>query len=176
MRSLTTKTMKLRFLIIPALMAAALSAQGPGPGGFGGRRGASGTNTPRTPPTPAQLAGGELNMIAAALHLTAAQTSALTGNAALVADLTAEQTTLQGNAAAMKAAWTTVTTTLAGAGTPDPTGINNLNAANLAARMTAAGQVLAALPGLGITLTSTQQANLVNMLVRGGGGFHGGRF
>ena len=170
--------MKLRLLIIPALMATALFAQGPGPGGFGGRRAsANGTNTPRTPPTAAQLAGRELNMIAAALHLTAAQTSALTANAALVADLTAEQTTLQGNAAAMKTAWTTATTTLAGGGTPDPTGINNVNAANLAARMTAAGQVLSTLPGLGITLTSAQQANLVNMLVRGGGGgFHGGRF
>jgi hypothetical protein len=169
--------MKLRLVIIPALMATALFAQGPG--GFGGRR-ASGnaTNTPRTPPTPAQLAGRELNMIAAALHLTAAQTSTLTTNATLVADLTAEQTALQGNAAALKTAWTTADTTIAGGGTPDLTSINSLTAANLAARVTAAGQVLSILPGLGITLTPAQQTNLNNMLVRGGGpgGFPGRHF
>jgi len=170
--------MKLRLLIIPALMAAGLFAQPPG--GFGGHRGpGNGPNasgTPRTPPTPAQLASFELNMIARDLRLTAAQTSALTGNAALVADLTAEQTTLQGNAAALKTAWATAETTIAGGGTADFTSINSLTAANLATRATAAGQVLGVLPGLGITLTAPQQAHLVGMLVRGGDGFHGGHF
>ncbi len=169
--------MKLRLLIIPALMATALCAQGPG--GFGGHRGANASTTPRTPPTPEQLAGFELNRIASALRLTAAQTSTLTGNATLVADLTAEQTTLQGNAATLKADWTTAETAIAGGTAPDLTDIKTRSAQNLTARAAAAAQVMKILPGLlGITLTSAQQTILVNVLVHGGGpgGFRGGHF
>ena len=166
--------MKLRLLIIPALMATALFAQGPGPGG---RRQAG---TAPTPPSPAQAAGRELNMIAAALRLTPAQSSALTGDTAVVTALTTEQTTLQGNAATLRADWTTANAAIAGGSIPDFTAIEGLNQANLTARATAAVAVLKALPGLGITLTTNQQAGLIRMMVDGGGprgpgGFGGGR-
>jgi hypothetical protein len=168
--------MKLRLLIIPALMATAMYAQGPG--GFSGHRNAS--TTPRTPPTPEQLAGFELNRIATVLRLTPAQTSTLSGSATLVGILTNEQTTLQGNAAALKTDWTTAEPIIVAGGTPtsELNDINTRNGENLAARVTAAAQVLTILPKLGITLTTQQQGILVNVLVHGGGpgGFHGGHF
>src|ERR1700674_3229740 len=90
--------MKLRLLVIPALMATTLLAQGPPPGG---RRGyASGTRG--TPPTAAQLAANQLRMAATYLGLDSAQSTALTGNTALVGELTGIQGTLQGNAATLK--------------------------------------------------------------------------
>ena len=167
--------MKLRLLIIPVLMATALFAQGPG--GFGGRRGqAGGTGTPPAPPTAEQLATREVNMISTVLRLTTAQSSALLAAlAGASGPLTMEQTTLQGNAAALKAAWTTANSTIAGAGTPDLTTINGLNAANLAARATAAAAVLKAVSALSVTVTANQQTMLIRMLVNGGGGGPGFR-
>ena len=169
--------MKLRLLLIPALMATVLFAQGPG-GPFVGRRDANGPTTAPTPPTPTQAATRQLNLIAGFLRLDAAQTTALLASP-LLGQLTAEETTLQANAATLKADWSTVQTTIAGGGTPDLSAIEGLNAADLTARGTAAGQVFAELKLLGVTLTTNQQAGLVNMLVRGGGGpggFRGGRF
>ncbi len=174
--------MKLRLLIIPALMATALFAQGPGGPGFGARRQAGSTNAPPTPPTPTQAATRQLNMIAGFLRLDATQTTALLASP-LLGQLTTEETTLQGNATTLKADWTTVDAAIAGGGTPDLSGIETLNATDLAARVTAAGQVLLELKTLGVTLTANQQTGLINMLVRGGGGpggfgggFRGGRF
>lgn len=115
-------------------------------------------------------------MIAGFLRLDAAQTTQLLASP-LLGQLTTEQTTLQANAAILKADWATAEATIAGGGTPDVSGINTANAGNLAARVTAAGQVLTALKALGVNLTSDQQTVLVNMLVRGGGGpggFRGG--
>ena len=167
--------MKLRLLIIPALMATALFAQGPGgPGGFGGRQ--QGTNTPGTPPappSPTQAATRQLNMIAGFLRLDAAQTTQLLASP-LLTQLATEEGTLQANATILKTDWATVEATIAGGGTPDLNGINTANAGNLAARATAAGQVLTELKALGVTLTSNQQRVLINMLVRGGGGGPGG--
>lgn len=170
--------MKLRLLIIPALMATALFAQGPG--GF--RRNGNASSTPPTPPTPTQAATRQLNTIAGFLRLDATQTTALLASP-LLGQLTTEETTLQGNATTLKADWATVDAAIAGGGTPDLTAIEGLNAADLAARVTAAGQVLVELKALGVTLTANQQTALINMVTRGGGGpggfgggFRGGRF
>jgi type IV secretory pathway VirJ component len=168
--------MKLRLLIIPALMATALFAQGPG----GPRRGnASGTGTStgtttHTPPTAAQLAANQLTTIARYLKLDSAQTSALTASS-LVAVLTTEETTLQGYAATLKTARTAhVASIVAGApSTSAESTIESTNASILATRAAAAVQVLQALPGLGITVTSAQAAGLAQLLT-GGGGFGGG--
>ncbi len=168
--------MKLRLLIIPALMATVLFAQGPG--GPGGRRQAGTPGSTPTPPTPTQAATRELNMIAGFLRLDAAQTTALLASP-LLGQLTTEETTLQTNAATLKTDWTTVDAAIAGGGTPDLSGIEALNSANLAARVTAASQVLVELKALSVTLTANQQTMLINMIVRGGGGpggFRGPRF
>jgi len=165
--------MKLRFLIIPAFMAATLLAQGPGgPGGFGGRRG-NGTGTPPTPPSAAQLAANALTTIARFLHLTSAQTSALTGNTALVGIIEAEQAKLQAIGQTLRIDYAAETSAIA-AGQPVPanvtTDIANQNAASHAERVAATTQILAALPGAGVpALTSTQQTSLINLLVRGSG-------
>lgn len=169
--AILAKGLKVSLLIVPTLMATTLLAQGPG--GFPGPRpGFDGKN--HTPPTPAQLAAGELTMIARSLKLDSAQTSALTGDAPLVADLTAEQTTLQANAATVRTASGKLATDIATGNIGDePTqelAIGNANSSSLAARVTAAGQVLAALPSVGITLSSTQTANLARMLTGGGFG------
>jgi hypothetical protein len=169
--------MRLRLLIIPALMATALFAQGPG--GF--RRGqANGTNAPTTtptPPTPTQAATRQLNLIAGFLRLDAAQTTTLLASS-LLGQLTTEETTLLGNAATLKSDWATVDAAIAAnpMTVPDLTAIEGLNAADLSARVTAAGQVLVEVKNLGVTLTSNQQTGLINLLVRGGGlgGFRGG--
>jgi hypothetical protein len=87
------ETMKLKFFLFPALMAAALFAQRP--------------NSTHTPPTPAQLAANELTRIARFLKLDSANTSKLTGNTALVGDIEAEQTALQASSASLKAAYWT---------------------------------------------------------------------
>lgn len=170
--------MKLKFLLIPALMATALCAQGPGgPGGPGGHRQANGTNTAPTPPTPTQAATRELNMLAGFLRLDAAQTTALLASP-LLGQLTTEQTSLQSNAATLKTDWAAVEAAIAAGGAaPDLSGIEGLEHTNLTARVTAAGQVLTEVKALGVTLTATQQTALINMLVRGGGspgGFRGG--
>ncbi len=160
-------------------MATALFAQGPG--GF--RRQSNGTNAPATaptPPTPTQAATRQLNMIAGFLRLDAAQTTALLASP-LLGQLTTEETTLLGNAATLKTDWGIVDTAIAANPTtvPDLTAIEGLNNGSLAARVTAAGQVLVELKNLGVTLTSNQQTGLINMLVGGGGmggpgGFRGG--
>jgi hypothetical protein len=174
-------------LAIPALMTTALFAQGPG--GFGNRGRSNGTQgatsaTPGTPATPEQLATREVNRISTALRLTSANTSTLLANLACASSatsvtvstpcaLTAEQNVLQANAATVKTDWTTLATELSG--TP-PTStsatvvaINGVELSNLEARVAAAGAVLAELSSLKVTLTSTQQTNLLGLLVRGGG-------
>lgn len=121
-------------------------------------------------------------MVATYLGLDASQTSTLVNNTTLASELGAEQTTLQTNRASLKTAYTALGTSIASAPATPPTStvseISTLEAANLQARVTAAGQVVTALAPLG--LTSTQQgkvATLVQRLVDGGlgGGFGGFR-
>jgi hypothetical protein len=168
---IVAKSVKCSFLIVPMLMATSMFAQGSG--GFGDRRpdGGGTRGTPRTPPTAAQLAAQELTMVARFLKLDSALTSALTGDTGLVADLITEQTTLQTNAATVRAAFKALATDVAAGKTADEaaqdTTIETMNNLNLRARVTAAGQVLSALPGLGISVSSTQAARLAQMLIGG---------
>jgi hypothetical protein len=168
--------MKRKFLIVPALMAGALLAQDPGP-----RRGAAGTGT-HTPPTAAQMAANELTMIARYLKLDSADTTKLTGSTALVADIESEQATLQANAATLKTAYTALATDIATSNTKDVatqvSTIETTTASSLAARVKAAGLVVAALPGLAFATAPTpaQLTGVAQMLVGGGfGGFGGPR-
>jgi hypothetical protein len=166
------QTMQLRLLITSALIVTALSAQGPG--AFRGRRGNDG-NSPSTPPTAAQLAARELQRSATYLGLDSAQTSALTSNTALVSKLTSEQTTLQTNQATLKTDYSTLATqVIAGpAATPaELAAIQGLVNTNLQLRVTAAGEIVAALQSLTPALTAEQTAKLpglVGMLATGGG-------
>jgi hypothetical protein len=177
MRGVTTTNMRLRLLIIPALMATALFAQGPGgPGGFGPRRDSAGGAGTHTPPTAAQLAASQLTMIARYLRLDSAQTSTLTATTdPLVAALTTEETALQGYAATLKTAHTAlVASIVAGAPSTSAEGtIEMTNASILSTRATAAALVLQTLPSLGIAVSTTQATGLAQML-SGGGGFPGG--
>jgi hypothetical protein len=165
------KSLKRSSLIIPMLMAASVFAQGPG--GFGDHwpNGGGTRGIPRTPPTAAQLAAHELTMVARFLKLDSALTSALTGDTGLVADLTTEQTTLQTNAASIRAAFKALATDVAAGKTADEavqeTTIETMNNLDLQAHVTAAGQLLSALPGLGINVSSTQAASLAQMLIGG---------
>lgn len=167
--------MKASFLIVATLTAATAFAQGPGGRGFAHRNNTTGTHTP---PTPAQLAANQLTVIARYLGLNSSQTSALTGDTALVTEVETEQSALQNNATTLKTAYSTLATDIASGNTGDESKqqstIEATNAADLQARVTLAGQVLAALPGLGITATSSQQAGVAQLLVRGGG--RGGPF
>jgi hypothetical protein len=168
--------MKPTLLIIPVLIATALFAQGPG--AFGGRRG-QGSGTPGatpTPPTPEQAATREVNLISAALRLTTAQTTALLADLACAScALTTQQTALQANAATLKTDWTALAAELTsappGSTTTTVSAINGLELSNLEARVAAAGAVLAELATQKVTLTSAQQTTVVNLVVRGGGGF-----
>jgi hypothetical protein len=174
--------MKLKLLIIPALTATILCAQGPG--GFGHRGQGSGTpGTAPTPPTAEQLATREVNLISMALRLTTTQTSALLSDLACASSattvaapcvLTAEQNVLQANAATLKTDWATLVTDLTStppvSTTSVVTAINGLELSNLEARTAAASAVLTELATLKITLTATQETNLIHMLVHGGGG------
>jgi len=169
--------MKLRFLIIPALMASALLAQGPG----GPRRGSATTGT-RTPPTAAQLAANELTMVARYLKLDSADTTKLTGDTGLVAAVEAEQATLQTNAATLKTAYAALATDIATNITKDiPTQVGTIEtttASNLAARVKAAGVIVAALPSLAFATapTTAQLTGVAHMLIGSGfGGFGGPR-
>jgi hypothetical protein len=109
-------------------------------------------------------------MLAGFLRLDAAQTTTLLMSP-LLGQLTNEQTTLQGNAATLKTDWATAEAAIAAGGAPpDLSGIEGLNHIDLAARVTAAGQVLTEVKALGVTLTANQQTALINMFVRGGGG------
>lgn len=171
--------MKLRLLIIPALMATALFAQGPG--GFRRNGTNNGPSTPPTPPTPEQAATRQANMISSFAKLTSSQSSAfVTAMACATAvscPLTAEQTTLQGNAASLKADYATLAGDVANSPDSvanDAAAVNGVELLNLQARATAAVAVLQELATLKVTLTANQQTALVNMLVRGGGGFGGG--
>ena len=163
--------MKLKLFIIPALMVPALFAQGR----EGYTRGA-GSGATHTPPTPAQLAANELTMIARLLKLDSADTSKLTGNATLVGYIETEQSSLQTNAAALKAAYSALATDIATNNTKDAgsqeTTIETTNNSSFQARVTAASQIVAALPGAGlsVTLTSAQLTSVAQSLVRGGGG------
>jgi hypothetical protein len=166
-----TKSPRLTFLIVATLMITPVFAQGPG--GFGNNRpGLGGTwGTPRTPPSAAQLAANELTMVARMLRLDSALTSTLTGDTGLVADLTAEQTTLQTDALALSAAYKALASDVAAGKTADEavqeSTIESTNNLSLQARVTAAGQVLSALPSLGISVSSTQAASLAHMLIGG---------
>jgi hypothetical protein len=165
-----TRSLKWSVAIIPALMATSVLAQGPG--GFGGRRPDGVTRgTPRTPPTAAELAANELTLIARFLKLDSALTSALTGDTGLVADLTTEQTTLQTDAATIRAADKALAADVAAGNTTDEAvqeaTIETTTEVGLQARVTAAGQVLSALPGLGISVSPAQAARLAQMLIGG---------
>jgi hypothetical protein len=166
-----TKSLKWSFLIVATLMATSVFAQGPG--GFGDHRpdGGGPRGASRTPPSAAQLAANELTMVARFLRLDSALTSALTGDTGLVADLTTEQTTLQTNAATISAAYKALATAVTANKPADETTleatIESTNNLSLQARVTAAGQVLGALPGLGINVSSTQAASLARMLIGG---------
>jgi hypothetical protein len=173
---LKKSSMKLKFLIVPALMTTALFAQNRG--GFGPRTSNGAT---ATPPTAGELATRELQMVSAFLSLDATQTSTLIGNTGLVADLTTEETTLQGNRTALQTDYTSLGASIAAVPPTSTTAavadISTRTAANLQARVTAAGQIVTALGSLG--LTSTQQGKvpkLVTALVDGGlVGFRGPR-
>jgi hypothetical protein len=172
--------MKLQ-LLIPVLITTSLFAQGPG--GFG-RPGGPNSNASPTPPTPAQLAARQLQAVARFLDLDSAQTSALTGNTTLTSELTTEETTLQTNATTLKTDYSTLATQLISSPSAVPaelTAIEGLMNANLQLRVTAAGQIIAAVQALSgnLALSSQQTAklpNLIGMLAGGGGiGFYGGR-
>jgi len=110
--------------------------------------------------------------------LDSAQTSTLTASSdPLVAALTTEETALQGYAATLKTAHTALVASIV-AGTPSASAestIESTNASILSTRAAAAAQVLQALPGLGITVSTSQAPGLVQLLL-GGGGFPGGGF
>jgi hypothetical protein len=176
--------MKLRLLVIPAFMAAALFSQGPD--GFGNVNGQ--TSGMSTSPTPEQLATREVNIISIALRLTHTDASALLADLACASSattvtpstpcaLTAEENVLQANAATLKTDWAELVTELSStppASTTTTVGaINGLELSNLEARVAAAGAVLAELTTLKVTLTAAQQTNLINLLVHGGGGLEG---
>ncbi len=171
--------MNVRLLIIPALITTGLFAQGFG-GPYGRRAGTSNASSTHTPPTPAQLAAAELTRIARFLKLDSADTSKLTGNATLAGYIEAEETTLQGNATTLKTAYTALATDVATGNTNDATTqegkIQTAVNGDFQARVTAASQVVAALPGAGlsVTLTSAQLTSVAQLLI-GGGGF-GRRF
>lgn len=118
-----------------------------------------------------------------ALRLTTTQTSTLLSDLACASSattvappcaLTAEQNVLQANAATLKTDWaaivTDLTTTPPVSTATTVTAINALELTNLEARVAAASAVVSELATLKVTLTATQQTQLVNMLVRGGGG------
>jgi hypothetical protein len=168
----STTRMTIRFLIASALITTGLFAQG-----FGRRAGASNGSNTHTPPTPAQLAAAELTRIARFLKLDSADTSKLTGNATLAGYLETEETTLQTNATTLKTAYAALATDVATNDTKDAatqestiqTGVNS----NFLARVTAAGQVVTALPGAGlsVTLTSDQLTGVAKLLISDRGGF-----
>lgn len=169
-----------RLFIVPVFITATLFAQGFG-GPYGRRTyaGANGSTTTTTPPTPAQLAAAELTRIARFLKLDSADTSKLTANTTLVGYIEAEETALQANAAALKTAYSTLATDIATGNSRDATAqegtITTAVSSNFQTRVTAAGQVVQALPsaGLSVTLTSAQLTSVARLLI-GGGGF--GRF
>ncbi|MGA3201653.1 MAG: hypothetical protein ABSF12_04060 [Bryobacteraceae bacterium] len=162
-----------------------------GNGGFNGNPGNGGQNgwqggpTDPTPATPEQLATREVNRISTTLRLNTTETSALLADLACTSSettvtvatpcaLTAEQNVLQANAATLKTDWATLATDLSStppASTTATVGaINGLQLSDLEARVAAAGAVLTELATLKVTLTSTQQTNLTNLLVRGSRG------
>jgi hypothetical protein len=163
--------MKLRLLIIPALMASALFAQGQG---FGGRRGTNRNANTQSQVTPAQLAARQLQMVASFLHLDSDQTSALMQNTALLGLLTTEETTLEANSATLKIEYSTLATQLIGAPSATPaelSAIEGLITTDLQLRVTAAGEIVSALQNLSPALSTQQSANLprlIGVLVGGG--------
>lgn len=166
--------MKLKLFIAAALMVPALFAQGPR-----GHNGGAGSGATHTPPTPAQLAANELTMIARLLKLDSADTSKLTGNATLVGYLETEQSSLQANASTLKTAYGALATDVATNNTKDASSqVSTIEAAtnsNFQTRVTAATQVVAALPGAGlsVTLTSAQLTSVAQALIHGRDGRFG---
>lgn len=163
-----------RLLIIPTLMASALFAQ-QGPDAF-----ADGGGTGTMSATPEQLATVEVYVISAVLRLNNTDTSALLADLACASSaatvtastpctLTAEQNVLQSNGASLKTDYTTLVTELSSTPPSSTTttvaAINGLELSNLQAQVAAVGAVLAELATLKVTLTSTQQTNLLELLV-----------
>lgn len=168
--------MKSKFLIIPALMANVIFAQGPGPRGFGGTSGAPHTFTP---PTAQQLAAAQLSNIARYLRLDSTDTSKLVGDNVLIAAVEALQKTQQANATALSAAYAALAADLAPGGKASDVStqegiINGSNASNLTAGITAVQAVLPELAHDGFTISATQASGIARLLIGGGFGSFGG--
>jgi hypothetical protein len=156
--------MKIRLLIIAALMVTALFAQGQG---FGGRRGTNRNANTQSQQTPAQLAARQLQMVATFLHLDSDQASALMENTALLGLLTTEETTLEANAATLKIEYSTLATQLISnpsATPPELSAIQGLITTDLQLRVTAAGEIVSALQNLSPALSTQQSANLPRLI------------
>jgi hypothetical protein len=156
--------MKLRLLIIPALMASALFAQGQG---FGGHRGTNRNANTQSQQSPAQLAARQMQMVAAFLNLDSEQTSAWMGNTALLGLLTTEETALEADSAKLKTGYSTLATQLIGAPSAEPaelSSIEGLITTDLRLRVAAAGEIVSALQNLSPALSSQQSANLPRLI------------
>ncbi|HEV2200700.1 MAG TPA: hypothetical protein VGR73_12840 [Bryobacteraceae bacterium] len=155
--------MKLRLLIVPAFMATALLAQGPG--GQGGHREIPGGGPQGTPPDPAKIVQHNVKMLTVFFDLDTAQVATAT------AALTTEQTCLTGGAAALKTARMSLTDAIkANAGISGA--VANLSAVEQAATLCRADAAAA----IYAVLSMTQQAKLTNglgPLMGGPGGFRG---
>jgi len=155
--------MKARLFVLPLLIAATLSAQGPH-GGFG-------RNSSGTPPTPAEMVAREVQMLTRFLSLDATQQATAT------TALTNAQTQLAVNAATLKADRLQLVTAIKAnqvSGIPTLTStIANLQGQQDAIRATAAATIYA-------SLTPAQQMKLgdgLGPLMGGGGGWgRGPRF
>jgi Spy/CpxP family protein refolding chaperone len=155
--------MKARLFVLPLLIAATLSAQGPHGGGFG-------RNSSGTPPTPAEMVTREVQMLTRFLSLDAGQQATAT------TALTNAQTQLAVNAATLQADRLQLVAAVKAnqvSGIPTLTAtIANLQGQQDAIRATAAATIYA-------SLTPAQQMKLGNGLgpLMGGGGWgRGPRF
>jgi hypothetical protein len=163
--------MKLRFLIIPALMATVLLAQAPP-----SRRGYASGGTSKgtyTPPTAEQLATAQATMIARFLRLDSANTTTLV--TALVGTSTsplwAEETALLGYATTLNSDSAKVVSDIAGGSstTKDAGDVNTDNSNIYDARVTAAAAVVNELNVVMKLGISGNQLNGVIQMVLGGG-------
>jgi hypothetical protein len=150
--------MKVRYLVLPIILAGVLSAQGRQFRGGGSL----------TPPTPAQLVEREVSFLTKFFTLTPTQVTAVTGF------VTTEQTCLAANTTNLQTAREALVTAIKGANpTTISTAISNLSAVQSAqetCRATAAAAIYA-------DLTSAQQAKVgsgLGPLMGGGGGPHFG--
>lgn len=170
--------MKLRFLIVPVLMAAV--AFGQGRFGAGGANTNSGTPPTFTPPTAEQLATGQATTIARFLRLDSAMTTSLVNALASTSSspLTVEETTLASVNAQLKTDSAAVLSGIAGGGTPSTSAVDTDNAKIYGAKATAAEAVVLALKTLGLWagLSANQQNGVVLLVLGGGPGFGGPGF